>query len=492
MWLLAALSACTPTALLDPAALPPETPGVVLLATASTTLVTVGGTVVTEQYVDIDEPTDDRDGFRYQILDGAGEVIYERTTNGPMVVQAFLGYWSDAAGVDLLDNLPVLGRFPLHVPLLPEGREVRFQLRDETGAYREAGSYDLAYVEGDDMGTYDLVTGFETLHSSGPSSNRMDLVILGDGYTAEEQGLFAEHADRVAEALLAEPPYDTLAPFINIHRVDTPSAESGASFDGPTAGPRDTAFGSIFAVELINRLTGGNYNSVAVFQSKQWEVAQAASVVPWDTAIVLINTPKFGGMAVHVASATTGFDGFERTAIHEMGHSFGLLGDEYAYDACIQDPRLGLPVNITRDPQDPPWAHWIDDDVPLPTPSTSSWQGHVGAFSPAYNCGDLYRPRQNCTMRDSTRGFCPVCTEQIVRRVFRFADPVDGLSHGRMEGPVENVELEWSRDGEVFATSAPGERVRHGKRPFEVRATYVTDRVRVGLDDLTQVYRYAP
>lgn len=456
---------------------PTSAEAVVLLATASRTAVTVTATVQSTQYVDLDEPTDDRDGFRYQILDAGGEVLYERSTNGPPLVQAFLGYWGDVAGLDVLESLPYLGRFFLHVPLLDQGRTVRFQYRNEQGIYENAGSYDLARVAQDDIGAHPDVIGSTLVHEGGDPAQRFDLVVLPDGYTENQLPRFAQDVDSLAAALFSTPPFDTLAPLINLHRVDVASNEAGAGFDCATCGPRDTAFGSIFAVEAVNRLSGNSFESRAMLQSDQWGVAQAASTVPWDLVLVLTNTDRPSGLAVHAATASTGFAQWEETAVHELGHLIGLLGDEYTGDACIRSERLGLPVNITDRPRNPPWRHWIADGADLPS---GIGDIGVGTYAPAYNCPDLYRPRANCLM-NAGRNFCPVCQEQLVRRVLRFADPIDRVerrgNRARAVGPLPS-RVEWLRDGAVFATSTDDEWVGVGSKPFEVRATLVRDDVR--------------
>jgi hypothetical protein len=493
------LAGCSASQELVTTGLPQAAPAVVLTATTTGERIDVEGSIVSTQHVDVDAGPDGtyrpdtREGFRYQILNGADEVLYERTTNGPVLVDAFLDFWGDQAGLDVLAAIPNLGRFQVHVPLLEGGETVRFQLRDANGTYVDAGTYDLADIEDDDLGVHPEVSGFETLHRGGPSENRLDIVILGDGYPEDQMFRFHNKTDRVVELLLSRPPFSDVAPLINIHRVDVPSAEAGASFDCPDCGIRDTAFGSIFAVEAINRLSGSTYDSRALFQVEQWEVARAASVVPWDMAIVLVNSDKFGGMAIHYASGTTRVPLFDETAVHELGHTLGLLGDEYAFDFCIVDPRLGLPPNITDAPESPPWAHWVEPETPLPTPDGPANNGVVGAFAPAYNCGDLYRPRRNCAMNAGTN-FCPVCREQLTRRILQYADPVDALvlkgRNAHMDGPLDNVTLEWLRDGDVFATSAPGETVSVGTRPFEVRATLNTDAVRSGTEDLMDTWRF--
>ena len=463
-WLVA-LWACSDP-LLDQGVLPENAPAVVLLAELDADGdVDATDAVQGELHLDLDGVEDAREAFRYAVVDADGERLYERTTNGPVIVREFLGYWSETAGSDLLAAFPELGRFPVTVPLLDEGREVSFEIRDDDGVYQEVGSYRLSRVEDDDLGTSEAVVGSETLLDNGDPAHRLDVVLLGDGYTEDQLDDWRADADALAAHLVEDEPLSGYAGYLNIHRVDVVSNQSGASYEClDDCESRDTAFGSIFPVELVNALLGTDYSSRAVIQQQQWEVARAATVVPWDLAIVVVNTERRTGMAVHYATVGTGGDEWLDVGTHEFGHLLGLLGDEYLGDACIRSDSLGLPVNITDQGTAPPWSHWVDPDTPLPTPSAGH-RREVGTFEGAYNCDDLYRPMASCRMNDSGEAFCPVCTEALVRRLFRFVDPVDSLDVVRSGGTVsvlasgvdDDVVLElWAGD-EVLAVGTVAE-----------------------------------
>jgi hypothetical protein len=455
----------------DPASLPPYAPAVVLLGTLTGDFVDVSDTVQGTLWEDLDDPVDERDAFRYRVVDGDGEVMWEHTTNGPVLVREFLGFYSSQTGTDILKALPKLGTFGFKVPLLEGADHVDMQLRDGAGEYQDAGSYDLSRIEDDDLGPPPSVVGHEILRDAGPSENRIDIALIGDGYTAEQQGEWQADAASYANALLDTEPFKSYEDYINVHRIDAISAESGASMDcvDDECKMRDTAFGTVFPIEIVNRLSGSTYNARAVFQLEQWEVFRAASVVPFDAVLVISNTDRYGGMAIHVATVTTPpdvrhQDPWEDTGVHELGHILGLLGDEYVGDACIRSDALGLPRNITDDPEDPPWAGWIERDTPLPTPGTSEWKDAVGAFEGGYNCPELYRPQRDCKMRNSAVDeFCSVCTEMIVRRLFRFADPEDGVDFDGDSLTVRSVRsgipVEVAVEGEV-ETGVTGEPIR--------------------------------
>jgi hypothetical protein len=399
--------------------------GVVLLAEISAAGVSVHGVLEGPQHVDLDQGPDERHGFRYRVRDARGEVIFERSTVGPALVEAFLAYWSGVAGIDILAAVPQLGRFPVTVPLLPEARTVDFEVRDAMGVYQLRGSWDYAQREGMRVTPdHSAILDVALLHGGGAPAQRLDVVLLPDGYREQDLSLFHQDAEKLAGALRTTAPLSSYADRITITRVDVASEEAGASFDCDTCGSVHTAFGSIFPIELINRTLGTQYDSRSIFQTEQWKIAETLSSLPWDQVIVVVNSQRGSGMAVHYAVVTRSVESLQVTGVHEFGHAFGMLGDEYVSDDCIRTGGLGLPENITDRPDDPPWAAHIAPYTPLPTPEAAGYG--VGAFQGAWNCEDLYRPAEDCRMVHDGP-FCPVCSELLVRRMFRFIDPADSV-----------------------------------------------------------------
>ncbi len=482
--------------------LPKVAPAFVLLAQLGADgSITVGGTVQSELWVDLDAPTDERDAFRYQVLGESGELLYERSTPGPVIVRDFLAYYGASSGFDLLEVYPPLGAFPVLVPMLDGAATVELQLRDDDGEYRTEGSYSLGLAVAEDQGVADFVSGEATLWEGGPPESAVDIVLLGDGYTADQQAEWQADADVLVESILGAAPFADFRDGINIHRLDAVSAESGASYDCiDECRTRDTAYQSVFPLEIVNALLGTGYRTTAVFQTDQWRVAQAASHVPWDFVLVLVNSEHSGGFAVHYASVAKGYGNWDEVAVHELAHVVGLLGDEYNVDDCIRSDALGLPVNITEDPESPHWQHWIDEDTPLPTPDESEYREVVGAFEGAYNCDDLYRPAMSCRMSGSSNdAFCPVCQEQLYRRFFRFLDPATGVTVSEtdagLEFAVAGLRPEASASLWVDGEKADGLSMAsadHGGQSHEVelRVESTFDDVLDGGDDLVETWRF--
>lgn len=455
--------------------LPRTAPGVLLLAALEDDLVRVHGTVTDGLWFDLDESVAREQAFEYALVDAAGTTLYSNGFPGPMQVREYLGAYTEPYGVDLLAAYPQIGHFPLLIPRLDGAVEVRFSLRDEAGRSQEAGVFPLSQVDAiaaDIADAHPEPVGTEALWTSGDPEHRLDIAILGDGYTADQMDTFRDQAAAVADEILGREPFGAYAGGINVWRVDTPSEDEGASFDCTGLAPcvddwADNALGSIFAIAMINGLLGTDYSDRMVFQLDQWKVAKVAAHVPFDTVMVLVNTGKHGGFAVYYASFTNADDRYAEVGTHELGHSLGLLGDEYVSDACVVSPRLGLPPNVSEWADgDPSWAAWIDPATPLPTPSDAG-DDVVGMFPGAFNCTDLYRPAPSCKMKTNYGEFCPVCREQIVRRIYDHVDPIQSTTPevswrpGGWEVSVPtlhgDVGLEWQLDGKVVQDTEANE-----------------------------------
>lgn len=313
-----------------------------------------------------------------------------------------------------------------------------------------------------------------TVQGTGPAANRIDIVVLGDGYTAAEQGAFAADVDRTVDGLFAQPPFEGYRGFFNVHRVELQSDQSGA--DHPEAEPprfRDTALGAAYDCTSIERLLCVDLNAVQAVLDRSVAADQR------DIVLVLVNDPQYGGSGGVVAVASRHPDTVE-LVLHELGHSFGLLGDEYDYGPpeCAVGFEPSQP-NIARDIDrmrlkwngggGPPRG-WVEESVPLPT--SAGTLDRIGAFEGAKYCASgLYRPTFDSKMRSLDRPFDAINTEQLVKRLYNLVSPIDASSprhdigvflapderrRFRVQLPIaaEPLQVSWSLDGRILGTGS--------------------------------------
>lgn len=276
-------------------------------------------------------------------------------------------------------------------------------------------------------------TGVRKAVDTGDDANRLVMVVLGDGYTAANlaAGEFSNDVVTLVTAFQNTPPWGMFLEGANIYAIDVESNEQGADYEdaSPASGGtlKDTYFNSAFWCSNIERLlciTGDGY-------SKAYAAADnyvGAGV--WDEIIVLVNSTKYGGSggAIAVSSVNSAAPG---VILHEFGHSFGHLADEYDYGGS--GPYTGSDptnpnVDIHTNYVDIKWNIWIEDGTPLPTPDTAAYDYTVGAFEGAYyHETGIYRPWRCCMMRALHCGFCPVCTEAMALEYFTMVSLADDI-----------------------------------------------------------------
>ncbi|MDJ0380065.1 M64 family metallopeptidase [Streptomyces sp. G-G2] len=267
---------------------------------------------------------------------------------------------------------------------------------------------------------------------NGPVADRLDVVVVGDGYTAAELDRF--HADAKAKwaELAAIEPYATYQNLFNVWTVDAVSRESGVSGDPDPAAVRDTALGSYFWCEEIERLLCVDQPKVDGYVAK----APAADLV-----IVLANSAKYGGAGYNEPSATLGYAGIStasaghpksgQVAIHETGHSLGKLADEYFYPGVPEyehytgaEPAESNSSTLTAaamGAQRAKWYRWLG----APSPDG----GQVGAYEGGgYFVTGLYRPTDGSIMRVLGKPFSLPGTEAMIAGFYRYAHLVTPLT----------------------------------------------------------------
>lgn len=231
------------------------------------------------------------------------------------------------------------------------------------------------------------------LYTSGPSANRMDIVLVGDGYTSAEMSKWASDAQKVANGLLADPLFNANKAKFNISRVDVVSNQSGV--DEPDRGIyRDTALGVQIGCYNVDRLVCAN--ETLVYN----QVGSVTSADARDVIVVVANSTRYGGAGGNVATMTMHPSAIE-LALHEIGHTAFKLADEYDYGSC-DTSREPTEANVTMQTarNSIKWRDLIPGNVPVPTPAGTYANGTVGLFTGGKYCTAwMYRPTENSRMR---------------------------------------------------------------------------------------------
>jgi len=255
-----------------------------------------------------------------------------------------------------------------------------------------------------------------TMAETGPSGRRVDIVILGDGFRIKEMGQFANAAQEFIDTFFSFEPYAKYRSFFNVKRIETPSVVSGAGQNGTGI---NTVFGSFYDCDpLIPHL-------ICVDESAVNSVlADNGFILPdRDIVIVIVNDAEYGGSgAINQAVTSLNPAGLE-IAIHEIGHSFAQLKDEYDNNpaSCLNAVSS---ANTTEQPlaANSPWAHWYPAGTTNPVPdldNPADTELTIGHFEGANGCAtDRYRPTLNSMMRSNGRPLGNVNSEKIIQRFY--------------------------------------------------------------------------
>jgi hypothetical protein len=245
-----------------------------------------------------------------------------------------------------------------------------------------------------------------TILANGSTQSRYDLVILGDGYQAQEQARFDQDVTTFLAALYQKEPYTTFGAYVNVHSVFRASQDSGASH--PDANPpivRNTAYGARYN-------TGGTARCLYITNTSRALADAAMAPANEGRVLVLVNDSRYGGCAAQFSVSYNG-SSMTEVQLHEMGHSLAGLADEYDYPNQTYSGPEPAQVNITTSSIGQKWSHWWGFD------GISSFQGA------GYYVQGLWRPRSNCLMRALGTGNCSVCKEQVSRSLNAVADVIE-------------------------------------------------------------------
>jgi IgA peptidase M64/peptidase M64-like protein len=299
---------------------------------------------------------------------------------------------------------------------------------------------------------------------NGPPADKVDLLLLGDGYTPADLDKWHRDAQRMAELLFAVSPFKEHRADFNVWAIDTPSELTGVS--RPSDGVyRHTPIGATYDAF-------GSERYVLTFDDKR--MREIAAAAPYEFVEIVVNDRKYGGGGIHNLYATVAADSAwaPYLFVHEFGHHFAGLADEYYTSPTSYEPGVGRPEpwepNATADARASKWRDLVTQGIALPTPWAKAefeaaqrdfqarrrairaekrpeeemdalfreerdwttrllapFAGKVGAFEGAmYEATGYYRPQADCIMftRDEV-GFCAVCRRAIERVIAMYARP---------------------------------------------------------------------
>lgn len=263
------------------------------------------------------------------------------------------------------------------------------------------------------------------IHKGGDSKGTIDVAILAEGYTADEMELFMEDARITAEEILSYEPFNSHRDKFNFIAVATPSVDSNVSV--PQQGEwRNTAVGSNFMTFYMPRyLTSSNV----------YAMYDLVTNIPCEHFVILANTDTYGGGGIFnsYTLTTAHHRDFRPVVVHEFGHSFGGLGDEYFYDTNDDNDNMH---SITHEPWEPnittlvdfnsKWADMVEEGVETPSAPTKEREENytVGVYEGGgYLTKGIFRPAVVCRMRNNTaERFCPVCERALERVILHQAE----------------------------------------------------------------------
>ena len=260
----------------------------------------------------------------------------------------------------------------------------------------------------------------------------IDLAIVAEGYTRAQMGKFYADCQRVVDALFAHEPFTSMKDRFNVVAVAAESLTSGPSV--PHLG------------RWSSTPVGTHYDT---FYSDRYLMTQdihrlydVLSGVPFEHIIVLVNSDTYGGGGIYnqITVTTSDHPTFHQVLVHEFGHAYAGLGDEYFYDDGYEtmypddtepwEPNLTTLVDFQSK-----WADMLPKGTPVPTPPDPKVPNYrkitndkeqrlldaatqrVGVFEGGgYQSKGVYRPAQECRMKiNEVANFCPVCSRAIKR-----------------------------------------------------------------------------
>ena len=287
------------------------------------------------------------------------------------------------------------------------------------------GNFNIIYSNEIDPDDYFILdekpTEFETnkILKNGNPEVKVDIVVLAEGYTVQEKEKFYADVKRTIVYLFDEEPFHTEKNKFNVTAVYTPSEESGTDIPGDHIYKNTYYNSSFYTFDLPRYLTTADMK----------KIYDSAALIPYDQIYVLVNSERYGGGGFYnfVTVCTSDNELTKEVFVHEFGHGFAGLGDEYYTSTVAYDNFYNLEIEpwepnlTTLKDFNSKWESMVDANTPIPTPRIAKYNKTVGVFEGGgYMTDGIYSPYMDCRMKsNNAKEFCPVCIESI-KKIIQF------------------------------------------------------------------------
>ncbi len=370
------------------------------------------------------------------LLEGNAQVLLRGTDGALLYAQSFSTLFQEWLTTEEATRLQKAFECPV---LIPEPKEkVKVEVRLNDHHRRKAASMEFVLDPADILirKVADNALPCKALMGGDALAGRYDIVIVAEGYTAAEQAKFFDDAARLNSFLFSREPFKANCDRFNVRAVFAPSRD---------AGPSQPAHG-----DWKNTAAASNYDTFYTDRylttSSLRKVHDIIGTVPFEQIILLVNTERYGGGGIfnNITLATADHPFAPVVFVHEFGHSFAGLADEYdygteedptyPYDTEPWEPNITTLVDFSAK-----WEDMLPAGIEIPTEPEALMKNYdirriwntlndkqkmeinskLGVYEGAgYRSKGVYRPVQECRMRiNECDDFCPVCQRAIVRMI---------------------------------------------------------------------------
>ena len=352
-------------------------------------------------------------------LKGNGDLtLYDAATGEVLYKTSFSSLFQEWITTPEAATISKSFEFTLLVPMPKESVVAKMVLRDNTG---KESILEHTIAPNDVLirdRSSQRALPHTYLHKGGDSKECIDVVILAEGYRIDEIDTFLDDAMIATSEILSYEPFKSNKDKFNFIAVASASADTNVSVPQDEAW-RDTAVGSNFMTFYMDRyLTSGEV----------YAMYDLATNIPCEHFIILANTATYGGGGIYnsYTLTTAHHTAFRPVVVHEFGHSFGGLGDEYFYEGNLDNDEMHSLQHEPWEPNittlvdfDSKWADMVEPGIEIPTAVTPERTKNytVGVYEGGgYRSKGIYRPTDVCRMRNNVaERFCPVCERAIER-----------------------------------------------------------------------------